>query len=230
MKLQSLINEEIYNMIKEVDANNYWYHGTPDVREIKERGFQPKTNVTSYITNPQEYVELQKNMKIARNNGDEKQYFELLNQAGNLDKKLTYKKPIYFTNSQAVARTYADEKRAFDYQNSVASIIKVTIDDNGKILTIPAYGESFRGIDIDIVRKALSENGIPDNIIDKYFNMFRNYINRNNQMSSETLSIIAQLLKFDIIDVVGVLDSYHGGNIKSTVRIVFDPKRITIVN
>jgi len=49
-------------------------------------------------------------------------------------------------------------------------------------------------------------------------------------MSSETLSIIAQLLKFDIIDVVGVLDSYHGGNIKSTVRIVFDPKRITIVN
>jgi len=229
MKIKAIINEEISHFVNESDTN-YWYHGTPDNREIIKNGFQLKKGITSYISNPQKYFELQKNMKIARSNGNEKQYFDLLDQAGKLDKQLTYNKPIYFTNSQTVARTYADEKRAFDYQNSISSIIKVIIDDNGNILTIPAYGESFRGIKVDIVKKALNENGISDEITNKYLSMFANYINKNNTITSETLSIIAQLLKFDIIDVIGVLDSYHGGNIKSTIRIVFDPNRIKIVN
>ena len=58
--------------------------------------------------------------------------------------------------------------------------------------------------------------------------MFPNDV-RNGKMTAETLGIIAQFMGFDIVDVLGVLDSYHGGSIKSTVRMVFDPSRIKII-
>jgi len=58
--------------------------------------------------------------------------------------------------------------------------------------------------------------------------MFPTWI-RNNKISAETIAIIAQQLGFDIVDVIGVLDSYEGGSIESTVRMVFDPQRIKII-
>lgn len=224
--LVKLINEEINKHLNEEDV---WYHGTPDERDLKQTGsFTNRTNTTDYISDPNQWHELQKQMGDARSSGNEDQYFELLDQAGKLRKSLTYNKPIYFTNNRSVANTYADEKRAFDYQNSIPSILKVEIDDSGKVLEVPAYGERFRGIKADIVRKALLDNGISNEVIDKYFNMFTTNI-RDGNMTSETLGIIAQQIGFDIIDVLGVLDSYHGGNTKSKVRMVFNPSKVKII-
>jgi hypothetical protein len=70
-------------------------------------------------------------------------------------------------------------------------------------------------------------DGVSESVIDNYFNIFRFWV-RNGKMTSETLGIIAQLLGYDIIDVQGVKDSYKGGNINSTVRMVFDPSKIKI--
>lgn len=228
MKLVNIINEVISEFI--LNEESIWYHGTPDVRELRQAGsFLPKTNTTDYISNPEKWNELQNAMQDAKSSGNDDLYFKLLDQAGELRKTLTYKKPIYFTANHSVATTYADPKRAFDYQNSVPTIIKAKIDDSGKILKVPAHGERFRMIKADIVRNALRNNGISEEEINKYFNMFPQDI-RNNTMSAETIGIIAQLLGFDIVDVLGVLDSYHGGSIKSTVRMIFDPQRIHIIN
>jgi len=220
MNIIQIIREEI---------ENFWYHGTPDNREIKQTGsFQPKTANTDYISDPPQWFQLQQQMSDTREKeGTSDKYFELLHQAGNLQKNMRYKKPIYFTDNRSVASTYADDKRAFDYQNADPSILQATIDDSGKKLEISAHGASFRGIKPNLVRDALSKAGIPDDTIEKYFNMFSVHIN-HDKMSSETLGIIAQLLGFDIIDIFNVRDSYQGGDTPSTVRMVFDPNRIKI--
>ena len=226
MNIKRIINESVVEYVSE--TQEFWYHGTPDNRGVKETGsFQSKTKTTDFVTDPQKYYELQQQMQTARNSGNEDEYFDLLHQAGSLRKKLTYKKPIYFTNKRSIANTYADVKRAFDYQNAKPSIFQVTIDDSGKILKVPAFGEGFRGIKADVVKSSLMKAGISEEEVYKYFNMFTNNI-RNGKMSSETLGIIAQQLGFDIIDVLGVLDSYHGGDVQSTVRMVFDPSRLAI--
>jgi len=204
-ELFNIIKEEVYNNIDE--SNDYWYHGTPDNRELMKVGsFTEKTGIADYVSNPQKYFELQKQMKQARENGDDNLYMSALNQVGDLNKKVKYKKPIFFTDKRSVANTYADDSRAFDYQNADPSIIQTTIDDSGKVLKILAYGERFRGIKADVVKNSLMKAGIPEETVDKYFNMFTNYI-RKGEMSSETLGIIAQQLGFDVVDVLGVYDS-----------------------
>lgn len=218
MNIVEIINEEI----------SKWYHGTPDVTGFKETGsFSPRTDSTSYISDPKKFKELQAEMAEARKSGNDILYSELLTAMGELNKNLIYKKPIYFTGNFSVAKTYADPWRSFDYQNAKPSVLTAKINDSGKILTISAHGESFRGIQADVVKNALMNDGVSESVIDNYFAMFQNRIN-NGRMSSETLSVIAQLLGYDIVDVLGVRDSYHGGKINSTIRIVFDPTRIKI--
>jgi hypothetical protein len=227
MKIVDIINEEISSYLNE---QNIWYHGTPDSKELKQSGgFTQRTSTTDYISDPKRWRELQNEMQIARNTGKEDLYFELLDQAGALRKHMKYKKPIYFTDKSNVASTYTDDKRAFDYQSAEPALLKAEINDSGNVLKVNAQGENFRGIKINIVRDALIKAGISENEIEKYFDMFPTDI-RNGKMSAETLAIIAQLLGFDIVDVQGVLDSYNVGNTKSTIRMVFDPQRINIIN
>jgi len=217
---------EVKNMINEEIKS--WYHGTPDVRDIQKVGaFTPRTDTTTYVTDPQKWNEVQAAMQKARSEGNDDLYHEYLNQAGELVKNFTYKKPIYFTGNRGVARTYSDPRRSFDYANAEPSVLNVKIDDSGKILTIPAYGETFRGINSDIVKKALIDDGVPEETINGYYAMFPFWIT-NGRMTAETLGIIAQLLHYDIVDVLGVKDSYHAGSIDATVRMVFDPSRIKI--
>ncbi len=219
MNIIDIINEEIKN----------WYHGTPDVRDIQKVGaFSPRTDTTTYVTDPPKWNEMQAAMQKARSEGNDNLYHEYLNQVGELVKNITYKKPIYFTGNRGVARTYSDPRRSFDYANAEPSVLNVEIDDSGKILTIPAHGESFRGINADIVKKALMSDGVSEEVIDKYYAMFPFWIT-NGRMTAETLGIIAQLLHYDIVDVLGVKDSYHVGSTDATVRMVFDPQRIKII-
>jgi hypothetical protein len=168
-------------------------------------------------------------MQNARKSGDEDKYFKLLDKAGTYHKDITYRKPIYFTSDSSVAKTYTDPHRSVDYQNAEPNLLKANIDETGKILKIPAYGESFRGIKADLVKKALMSDGIPEETIDNYFNMFQVWI-KNGKMSAETLAIIAQQLEYDIVDILGVLDSYHVGSTRSTVRMIFDPNKIKLIN
>lgn len=225
MKIIKIINEVLTEIM-----NTVWYHGTPDAREITQvGGFSTRIGNTEYISDPKRWHELQQEMGIARNNGNEDHYFNLLDQAGALRKQMQYKKPIFFTNNSRVANSYTNEKPAFDYQESEPKTFQVQINDSGKILQVPAKGERFRNLNADYVKKGLSDAGITDEEINNHFNMFPTNI-RRGKMSAETIGIIAQQLGFDIVDIIGVLDSYHGGSVQSNVRMVFDPSRIKINN
>ena len=198
-----IINEEVSNFV--LNESGIWYHGTPDVRDInKSGGFVSKTDTTDYVPDPQKWNQVQDALQTVRSqSGTNDEYFKLLNQAGKLRKNLTYKKPIFFTNNHRVASTYTNSARAFDYQNSEPKLLQAEINDNGKILRVPARGQRFRMINADIIKKAFIDAGIPEQEINKYFSMFPTHI-RNGKMSAETIGIIAQLLGFDIVELAPI--------------------------
>ena len=210
------------------ESSKVWYHGTPDARKVKEQGgFEGRTNSITFITDIEKWEQIKSELKDARKN-DEGLYFKLLDQVGQFTKDLSLKKPIFLSDNHGVARTYADQKRAFDYQNAEPDTFKVKVD-SGKNLKIPVFGDTFRGINIGKVKKALLNHGISDSDIDRTFKRFQ-YNIKNDKMDTSVVSAIAQMYDFDIVDVVGVLDSYNVGKSKSTVRMVFDHNRVKIIN
>jgi putative chitinase len=215
------------NINTNITESNEWYHGTPEVNKLRaEGGFKNRTINVSYISDPEEWNRLHKEIETLTPSDDN--YFKLLDDAGKLEKYMIVKNPIFLTNILAVANTYTDERRAFDYQTAVSKVLKVSVEV-GKVLTINSTGTDFRGISVNAVINGLKENGIPDDKIQKALQMFTRHI-RNGKLSTDSLAVIAQLFDFDIVDVVGVLDSYNVGKTKSTVRMVFDPSKIKIIS
>lgn len=210
--------------------NEEWYHGTPDARELEKiGGFSDKKNTVDYISDIEEYNKIQNDIKNARENGDNDLYFKLLDMIPKIKKKFTYPKPIFLTDKYSVAKTYADPERAFDYQNAKEKIIKVDVNCE-KIVKISAYGDRFRFISIDKVVDGFVNSGIDRNEMEELISKFNYYIPNRKGIRTDVIAAIGNWLKFDCIDVLGVLDSYHGGSIKSTVRMVLNPQKIKILN
>lgn len=232
MEIRKFIRATIKEYINKQDEKicESWFHGTPDSREIeKEGGFANKTISVEYATDPNKLKSLQKTMNDARKGGDDDLYWELLNKVPNFKKIYTYKKPLFLSDKYSVAKTYADPQRAFDYQNAIQKTYEVNVDC-GKNVRISAIGDRFRFISVDKVKKGFIDAGIPEHEIDKLISMFNFYISDNKGIKTDVIAAIGNWLGFDCIDVVGVLDSYHGGNVKSTVRMVLDPTKVKVKN
>jgi len=219
--LRECLNEQ-QNII-----NENWYHGTPDAREIeKEGGFTHKTMKVDYVKDPEGLKKLQHDIQIAYKN-DRNLYFELLKKVDDFKEYFTYKKPLFLSDKYSVAKTYADPKRAFDYQNAIEKVYEVDVTCN-KVVKIVAKGDRFRFISIDKVKQGFINSGVSEEEIDRLISMFNYYISDNKGIKTDVIAAIGNWLKFDCIDVVGVLDSYHGGTIKSTVRMVLDPTNVKL--
>lgn len=205
-----------------------WFHGSPDVREVeKVGGFTNMKMVVDYVVDPNLYKDIQQRMKDARKTGNEDLYWKLLDEVPKLKKNYTYRKPLFLTDKFLVAKTYAVPKRAFDYQNAVEKVYEVDVDCNN-VVKIMAIGKQFRFIGVDKVKSGFMSAGISENEIDKLINMFNYYIPDNKGVKTDVIAAIGNWLGFDCIDVIGVLDSYEGGSIKSTVRMVLDPTKVRI--
>jgi hypothetical protein len=208
--------------------NEGWYHGTPDAREIEaEGGFTNKTMKVDYVKDPDGLINIQQQMNRAKKEGNEDLYRKLLNSVPDFKEYYTYKKPVFLTDKYSVAKTYADPQRAFDYQNSVQKVYEVDVNCN-KIVKIVATGDRFRFISIDKVKQGFINSGVSEEEINKLISMFNYYISDNKGIKTDVIAAIGNWLDFDCIDVVGVLDSYHGGTVKSTVRMVLDPTNVKI--
>jgi len=146
----------------------------------------------------------------------------------NFKKKFTYRKPVFLSNKYSVAKTYADRKRAFDYQNAIPKVFEVDVDCN-KTVKIVATGDRFKYISVDKVKIGFINAGIEEMEIDKLISMFNYYTSNGKGIKSDTIAAIGNYLGFDCIDVVDVLDSYNGGNIKSSVKIVLNPLDINLI-
>lgn len=225
MNIREFVRNIIQNQISE---QNNWFHGTPDSREVeKQGGFQHRTLTVDYVKDIEGLNQLQQKMKDARTQGDEDLYFELLDQVPSFKETYSYPKPIFLTNEYLVAKTYADPKRAFDYQNAEEKVYKIDVDCSN-IVQINAFGDRFRFINPEKVKKGFYNAGVPEKEIEELIQMFNYYIQDNKGIQTDVIAAIGNWLNFDCIDVVGVLDSYEGGSIKSTVRMILDPTKVNI--
>ena len=180
-------------------SSNIWYHGTPDVTALEnEGGFSSRNMSVDYISDLEGYYGIQSKLKQSREAGDDKAYFKYLDMVPKFKATFNMRKPVFLSNDSSVAKTYADPRRAFDYQNAKEKLLKVELSD-GKTVTIVATGDRFR------------------------------FINTDKGIKTDVVAVLGEWFGFDYVDVVGVLDSHQGGSIKSTVRMVFDPSRITII-
>lgn len=206
-----------------------WYHGTPDSREVEKLGgFDNKLMSAEYIVDLDRYQVLKVQMRDALSSSNSKLYTVLERELNNITKKFTYKKPIFLSDEFKVAKTYADSKRSFDYQNSIEKVFKVETYCS-KIVRIVAPGEAFRFLNVEKVKNSFIDAGVSEQVIEDTIKMFTFSSNESKGIQTDLIAAIGSWLDFDCIDVVGVLDSYQGGKDKSTVRMVLDSSKIKII-
>lgn len=221
LKLREYLNESI--------NKNIWYHGTPDVRELEKEGsFGERTTSVEYIKNIEQYESIMDQLTQLKTSGDENGYHKLLDTIPSIKDRFSFRTPIFLTNDYGVAKTYADPHRSFDYQNAVEKVLKVE-SEAGRNIRIIATGDRFRFIPLDMVRNGFVNGGISGEDFDKAVSMVNFALRDKTKIKTDMVASIGEWFKVDTIDFIGVLDSYNGGTVKSTVRMVFDPKSIRII-
>ena len=223
----------LIDLIERQNTDTIWYHGTPETHKL-EQGFEGRTEYVSYITDPELWMQMQQQMQqltagLSDSNDYPPEYWKLIDEVAKLRTEKAIRKPVFLSDNYGVANTYADEHRAFDYQNAQGGVVKVRVRP-GKTLEIYAGGENFRGISLDAVRRGLKKAGIGDEQIEKELAHYTHQVRGNgNQISTNILSAVVDDLGFDIIDVQSVKDTYMGGGPNATVRMVMDHNLIDII-
>ena len=162
----------------EATANSTWYHGTPELQKISE--FEGRTLSVDYLTDPEKWMAIQDQMQKVESGSDE--YMDLIHAAGNLRQHKNVRSPVFLSNQYPIAKTYADDRRAFDYQAAVPGVIPVEVAP-GNTLTINGRGQSFRGITIDSVRQGLSQAGIDEPTINREIAQFTHQLRGDGDVS-----------------------------------------------
>lgn len=210
-------------------SSTNWFHGTPDGREVDKNGRFNTTKITvDYVKDPVEFNDLQDQLSKTRESNDMVAYHALLDTVSDYKSNFEYNKPLFLSDNYTVAKTYADPRRAFDYQNSLEKVYDV-VADCSNIVQISAPGERFRFIGIHNVRNGFINAGVTPDEIDRLISMFNYYVKDNKGIKTDVIAAIGCWLKFDCIDVIGVLDSHNGGNIRSTVRMLLNPSEAKII-
>lgn len=201
------------------------YHGTPDVREVADAGgFLPRTKTVRRLSDPDEWDEVQGLL------GDitpgSSAYFKKLDEAGSLVDDASIRSPVFFSPDYRMAESYADDTRAFDYQNAVPEVIRADTSPQN-ILDVSASGNTFRGINRDVVRRALVGAGIDPEDADR---QIRRYMHgrTSDKISTDDLAAIADGFGFDAVDVSNVKDDYYGGGAAGRVRMMLNPDQINV--
>jgi len=204
------------------------YHGSPDIRQVQASGgFEPRTTNAGYLTDPDRYAQIQAEMGAERAaNGTSARYFELLDEAGTLNQNLERPRPIYLTDKQSVARTYARDDRAFDYQGANPDVIPLMT--RGNLMVVDGGGERFANLSLDHIRQSLPEAQRPqfDEMVKRYK---ADFTGNPGRISTNDLEDIAHGMGFDGFEVRNVRDTYNNHGPKSpvaSVRAVFDPANL----
>jgi len=201
-----------------------WFHGTPEFNQFGGL-FEARTDSTFIVSDPYKWIELNNKLDDVEWNSNE--YHSILSEISKLTIPYVYTRPIFFTDSFAVASSYARDDRAFNYQDAEPAVIEVEIDGKPD-LSLHLNGNKFNGIPASKLRDGLKGVGLSDDEITRLFVKFLRDPNPQ-KLKTNVLGAIGSYLDFKIIDLHNIRDSYVGGGKTSTIRMVFDPSIIHIV-
>jgi len=209
----------------ELAEDGTWYHGTPELQKLGDN-FESRTESVDYITDPKKWMQIQQELEKYPSGSDP--YMDLLDAAAALRTRKTIRKPIFLSDRQDVAGTYADDRRAFDYQAAVPGVVEVDVAP-GKTLEISGAGQNFRGIKVASLKNALVQDGMDEMSVKRLIDQFTHQIRGDGgTLSTTSLAAIVDELGYDIIDVHMIKDNYRGDGPMATVRMVMDPSLIRI--
>jgi hypothetical protein len=197
-------------------TSKQWYHGTPDKRDLSN-GFIQKYQNVQYISDIKKYEEYKNELKGKTSNDTD--YFDILDKISNLKKYKKIPKATFFTNELTVAKSYADYKRAWDYQNAEPHIYNVSLD-LGKSVSIDAKGNKFSNIPMEEILKHFSKD-----LIMTYLPELEN----KTRIKSDEILTLAHEAGYDSVIFNRVIDTYSGSGKVSTVAAVFDANRIKMI-
>jgi len=202
-----------------------YYHGSPETQKIRG-GFTQRFSYADISSDPMLSKKIIKALAIIDRDDPRKR--DLLNKAAELHKVIKVPSGIFLTPDYSVAATYADEHRAWDYQNAVGGVVEVEVKD-APTVSIHGDGSSFRGIKVNLVFLALEEFGFhKKDIEDAYYSMITS--RREGIISTDDLVELAGILgKIKIIDIHNIRDNYIGSGKVTTVRIVLDASLLHII-
>jgi hypothetical protein len=109
-------------------------------------------------------------------------------------------KPLFFSRDKDLAKTYADDARAFDYQRAEPEVIEV-------------FSNAGNTKDLDWGGSAFRENSV-----------FGGKKDLHHSIDA------AKAEGFDSVDVSNIRDTYRAGGPPSNVYVVFDPKNMRSTN
>lgn len=202
-----------------------FYHGSPDARQVRERGgFERRTQNAGYLTDPERYAAIQSEMAAERAaNGTSERYFELLNEATALNQHVEAPRPIYLSDNEGIARSYARDDRAFDYQGAEPAVMP--LHTRGNLMVVDGGGERFANMSIDRIRASLPESRRAD--FDAMVARYKaDFTGNPGRITTNDLEAIAHGMGFDGFEVRNVRDTYQGQGAPSTVRAIFDPSNL----
>lgn len=149
------------------------------------------------------------------------QGFATLQERANSTPRGQRQGPYFFTDNRNVAATYADDTRAFDYQNATPEVLNARIMMSSP-LTIDAGGSDFRGIESRVVMLALPENKRAA------WDAFSRSVSNDGRVRTDDLVRFARENGFDGIEVRNVRDTYTGDGPRSTVYAAFSDAQVDL--
>ena len=100
-----------------------WYHGTPDVRPLRESGFTARTE-------PVRCVRDRAALEAARAHTNEAGISALeghrrLSALEDQFELVTVPVPVFLSRTRVTAESYANDQRAFDYQGAEPAVLEI---------------------------------------------------------------------------------------------------------
>lgn len=205
-----------------------WYHGTPDVRELRGAGaFFRRHEPRRIVPDPAAF-------RIAKERAREDgiSALEAMERHRALEACFEFQRlpvPVFLAARRETASSYADDRRAFDYQNAEPATLEVEMDMDRADITIDAGGGSFRDLGLERIMEQLKAADGPVSP-----EAFRSALMDRLQCASENRIRVADLgaalwlCGARIVDVRNVRDTHDGKGRADTVRMVFDPELLRI--
>lgn len=129
--------------------------------------------------------------------------------------------PYFFSNKREVANSYADDRRAFDYQGAEPGVISANVKMENP-LTVNVRGANFRGVSKKHILESIEDGPMRDNLARE---LERINPGREN-LTTDMLGGVARRYGYDGVVVKNVKDNYAGKGPNSDVYMVFGNKNI----
>lgn len=201
-----------------------WYHGTPDVRPFLEAGFTARTEPVRCVRDPEA-------LRAARAHADEPgiSALEAHRRLTALEGEFEHARvpvPVFLSRKRATAESYANDQRAFDYQNAEPAVLEIEGVPEAEI-RIDAEGETFRGLRWDRIAAGVREAGGDPEALARVLED-RLEVSIAGRIRVARLGAALHMVGYRVVDVLNVVDTHDGRGRPDTVRMVFEPEELRI--